>query len=83
MKYWIALISFTISSLLQLTFNVCLDKHLILLDSSLKFAVVGGPFGLIALLLAITKSMKAEGSKELTVGASLGLVMWYIFVTLH
>ena len=83
LKYWIAILALTFSSLLQIVFNVCVGTGRLPLDYSLRFAAVGSPCCLIALVLASIDSKKVDTSKGVVVGAILGLLMWYVFITLH
>jgi hydrogenase/urease accessory protein HupE len=81
--YWAAVVALTFSSLLQIVFNVCVDTELIPLAYSLRFAAVGAPCCLIAMLLAIINSPKANESRRVIGCAIAGLTMWLIFTTLH
>src|SRR2546423_192704 len=81
--YWTSIIALTFSSLLQIVFTICVGTDLIPLAYSLRFAVVGAPCCLIAIVLAIIKPAKAGESRQVIGCAFLGLTMWLIFITLH
>jgi hypothetical protein len=81
--YWAAVIALTFSSSLQIVFNVCVDRELIPLAYSVKFAAVGAPCCLIAMLVAIINSAKANEFRLVIGCAIMGLTMWLIFTTLH
>jgi hypothetical protein len=80
---WRALIALTISSLLQMIFNVCVGTGLLLLENSLRFAAVGAPCCVMALVLAQNDPQKAREYYRVLLGAILGLFMWLFFITLH
>jgi hypothetical protein len=81
--YWAAVIALTFSSLLQIVFNVCVDRDLIPLAYSVKFAAVGAPCCLIAISLAMINLAKANEFRLVIGCAIMGLTMWFIFTTLH
>ena len=80
---WRALVALTFSSLLQMIFNVCVGTGLLTLDHSLRFAAVGSPCCVMALVLARDDPRREREYKRVVLGATLGLVMWLIFITLH
>jgi hypothetical protein len=82
---WLPCIAITVSSCMQFLFIVCLYRNLVLLDSSMRFARIGAPFCLIALLLAVgSRSLRADGrGGRIIVSAFLGLTIWGFFLTAH
>jgi hypothetical protein len=73
----------TISSLLQITFSICLGAGLLMLGYSLRFAAVGAPCCVMALVLVRNDPQKAREYYRVLLGAILGLFMWLFLVTLH
>jgi hypothetical protein len=73
----------TLSSVLQVTFIVLVGKNMLTLDYSLRFAALGLPLCIFALVLA----SRRKGAGDLPHGTvtciSLGLVMWMFLVTVH
>jgi hypothetical protein len=80
---WRARIAFTFSSLLQIAFDVCVGKQVLTLDYSLKFAAVGIPCCVMAVVLARADPTKASAYRRVALGATVGLAMWLFFITLH
>jgi hypothetical protein len=73
----------TLSSVLQVTFIVLVGRDVLPLDYSLRFAALGVPFCILALVLA----SRSKGASDLPRGTatciSLGLVMWIFLTTVH
>ena len=79
---WRALIALTFSSLLQMAFIICVGT-LFTLDYSLRFATVGLPCCVMSLVLARTDAAKAKAYRQIVLGASWGIAIWIVFITLH
>jgi hypothetical protein len=78
-----AVMAFAASSLLQIVFLIYIEKQTITLDYSSRFAALGVPCCILALVLKhkdITRQYKSGG---IMLGAILGLVMWFFLITLH
>jgi hypothetical protein len=81
--YWAAVCALTFSSILQIAFIYRVGTELIPLSDSGKFVTVGAPWCLIAMLVAIVYSARANEFRLVIGCAILGLTMWFIFATLH
>jgi hypothetical protein len=75
-------LSLTVSSLLQITFICLVQKQVLTLDYSLKFAALGVPFCVWALVLARGKRSN-DRPRGPVLEASLGLAMWILLITIH
>jgi hypothetical protein len=64
-----AALSLTVSSLLQMTFIFLVWKQVLTLDYSLKFAALGAPFCVLALLLVRRDKQPNEGARDLRTGS--------------
>jgi hypothetical protein len=73
----------TLSSLLQIAFIVLVGKQALPLNYSLKFAALGIPFCVLALVLARRGKQSTNRPQGAVAGAWLGLVMWMFLITLH
>jgi hypothetical protein len=80
---WRSSIAFTFSSLLHLVFAICVDKRLLTLDYSLKFAALGIPCCVMALVLARRGVIQTGEPRGVVVSSTLGLIMWLFFITVH
>ncbi len=77
------ILSLTISSSLQIAFIALVEKRILTLKHSLEFAVLGGAFCVLALVLASAGRQPNNPLRGAIIGASLGLVMWMLLITLH
>lgn len=77
------ILSFTLSSLLQIAFIVLVGKDMLPLSYSLKFAVLGIPFCVLALVLVRRAKQSSDPPRGVVAGAWLGLAMWMFLITLH
>jgi|SRR5271154_574423 len=77
------ILSLTLSSLLQIAFIVLVEKQILTLTYSLKFAAWGVPFCVLALVLARGGTQPNNPLRGAIIGASLGLVMWMFLITIH
>jgi hypothetical protein len=73
----------TVSSLLQIAFISLVHEDVLTLDYSLKFAALGVPFCVVALVLASRGKPSSDGPRRPVLEASLGLAMWMFLTTLH
>jgi len=76
-------LSLTVSSLLQMTFIFLVWKQVLTLDNSLKFAALGAPFCVLALVAARRGKQSKEEPRGPVLEASLGLAMWMLLITIH
>ena len=79
-EFWKAAVAIAASSCLQAIFIVCLSKQFLSLDHSIRFAAVGIPLCILALVLAKRGNFYSRGP---LISASIGIVIWMIFITLH
>jgi hypothetical protein len=79
-KYWNVAAIFSVSLFLQAALIVCVAKQFLTLDYSVKFAMIGVPCCVLALVVA-------KKGRDYTHGAifspSIGLVIWLILIMLH
>jgi hypothetical protein len=74
----------TLSSLVQVTFIVLVQKNILTLEYSFKFAIVGLPICALALVLAGRRKRAAPDLKDRTVACAIaGLTVWIFLITLH
>jgi hypothetical protein len=66
-----------------MTFIFLVWKQVLTLDYSLKFAALGAPFCVLALLLVRREKQPNEGTRGPVLEASVGLVMWMLLITIH
>jgi hypothetical protein len=74
---------FTLSSLLQIAFVVGVSKQAVPLDYSTRFAALGVPCCIYALVLKHNDSTRTYKSGGIMLGATGGLFLWLFFVTVH
>jgi len=72
-----------LSSLIQLVFIACVGARLITLDYSLRFAAVGVPCVVIAIVFALSKEHELTMPRGALIGSSLGLAIWLLLITMH
>jgi hypothetical protein len=81
-KSWLrvrsAVIAFTVSDILQLVFVIGVGVRLFPLDFSIRFAAVGAPFCIVAMVLGV-----AGGNVGVIVSGFLSLLGWLFFILLH
>jgi hypothetical protein len=75
--------SLTVSSLLQITFISLVQKQVLTLDYCLKFAALGVPFCVLALVLARRGKQSNDGPRRPVLEAFLGVAMWMFLITFH
>ena len=78
-------IAVTLSALVQLAFVNCVARGLFTLDYSLRFAAVGIPCSVLALVLG-SKAKDSVGSRarvSVVVSSWLNLLIWLFLITLH
>jgi len=74
----------TLSSLVQVIFIVLVQKNILTLEHSFKFAILGLPICALALVLASRRKRAATDSKDRTVACVIaGLTVWIFLITLH
>lgn len=74
----------TLSSLVQLIFLVLLERNILTLDYSIKFAILGLPLCVLSIVLARRRKRTATDLPDgATPGAIAGLAMWMFLITLH
>ena len=78
-----SLVLFAASAVLQLVFVGCVGAGWLLLGHSVRFAEIGIPCCMLAIVLALTSRKGAAKSIGLIVSSSLGLAVWLFFITLH
>ena len=78
-----SVIAFTVSEALLLFFLGSQVVHLLTLDYSTKFAVVGLPCCVLAFALACTRASRGSGSDAVAVGSALNFVLWIFVCTVH
>jgi hypothetical protein len=80
-QYWRAAGAAAFSSCLQAIFVIFVGRNVLTLDSSLRFAIVGVP----ACILALVWTTRGHGAyrSKVAIGSSMGLVIWGILITLH
>jgi hypothetical protein len=76
-------LSLTVSSMLQITFIFLVWKQALTLDYSLKFAALGAPFCVLALVLVGRGKQTSDGPLGPVLETSLGLAMWVLLITIH
>ena len=79
-KYWIAVAIFALSAFLQAALIACVARQLLTLDYSVRFAMIGIPSCLLALVIAKRGNDYTHGA---IFSPSIGLVIWMILITLH
>jgi hypothetical protein len=80
-KYWKAAGAAAFSSCLQAILVILVGRNLLTIDSSLRFAIVGVPACILALMLATRGH--GDYRPRVAIGSSMGLVIWGILITLH
>jgi hypothetical protein len=80
-QLWKATGAVVFSACLQVVFVIFVDKNLLPLAYSFRFAVVGIPACLLAIIFATRTHGK--GRAGATISSSIGLVIWAILITLH
>lgn len=73
----------SLSSIVQLTFIVLVGRQLLLLEYSIKFAALGLPLCIWALVSAIRKKLAAPVLCVTLYCVIAGLVMWLFLITVH
>jgi hypothetical protein len=81
--YRISVIACVFNALLQIAFIVLVERQSLQLNSSLKFAAVGIPCCILALITARRGDSRGKSPRGAIASASLGLAMWMILITLH
>jgi hypothetical protein len=76
-------ITVTFSALLQLVFVNCVARGLFTLDYSLRFAAVGIPCSVLALVLRPKDTVTWRSRIGVILGSLLSLAMWLLLITLH
>jgi hypothetical protein len=79
-KYWKAAAIFALSALLQVALVVCVARQLLALDYSVRFAMIGIPTCVLALVVAKRGNDYSRGA---IFSPSIGLVIWAFLITLH
>ena len=77
------LIAFSVSGALQLVFVNGVAMKLFLLNYSLRFAAIGVPCGILALVLCARSGASSSARVGVVVSSWLSLAMWLFFITLH
>jgi len=80
-KYWKASCIAALSPALQAIFVVSVEKGALTLDYSIRFAAIGVPACILAIVLAIKANDRWR--TDVIVTSSIGLFIWAILVTLH
>jgi hypothetical protein len=79
-----SVLSFALSSLLQIIFITLVDRRLLTLNYSLKFAGMGIPACIVAIVLARRGNQNGHALHGvMVISASLGLAMWVLLIMLH
>lgn len=73
----------TLSSVLQVTFIVLVSRNVLPLHYSLKFAALGIPLCILALVLVNRRKAGVDLPWGVAICVSLGLVMWLFLTTVH
>ena len=73
----------SLSSLLQVIFIVLVDRNVLTADYSLRFAALGLPLCILALVLASRGKRKRDLARGTVTCIILGLVMWMFLITAH
>ena len=73
----------SLSSILQLVFIVLVGRELLLLEDSVKFAALGIPMCVWALVSASRKKLGARAPRSTVYCVVSGLIMWLFLITLH
>jgi hypothetical protein len=79
-QYWTAVVIFAVSAFLQAVFAIGVAKQFFTLDYSLRFAMFGMPSCICALVIAARGKDASHGA---IISPSIGLVIWFLFVTAH
>jgi hypothetical protein len=79
---WKPLVLVTTSLLLELLFVNLITFGPLTLDYSLRFAAVGVPTSILALVLALKMDRNAA-PRGLFVSSGLSLLMWFFLITMH
>lgn len=84
-SFWVIkpVLLLTLSSVLQAIFIGLVGTGILLLEDSLKFAALGAPVSIGALVLAGGKKRNPEFSVAVIACPILGLLMWILLITLH
>lgn len=77
------LLFLTLSSVLQIAFIVLVGAHFLTLDYSIRFAALGLPSGILALILAKRRSRQIDLPCGTVTCIVLGLLMWGFLITVH
>lgn len=73
----------TLSSLLQVAFIILVWREILTLDYSLRFAALGLPCCVLALILASRRKVQKDQPRGAAIEAFLGLVMWMFLISAH
>jgi hypothetical protein len=78
-----SLIALSLSGALQLVFVNGVALELFLLNYSLRFAAIGVPCSVLALVLCARSGVSSSARVGVVVSSWLSLAMWLLFITLH
>jgi len=80
-QFWKAIGAIVFSACLQIIFVIFVNRNVLPLSHSFRFAVAGIPTCILAIIFAIrTREYWRAGA---TISSSIGLVIWAILITLH
>jgi len=80
-QFWKAIGAVAFSAYLQTIFVISVAKDMLTLDYSLRFAIVGIPSCILAIVLA--KRGHGDWRPGATISPAIGMIIWAILITLH
>jgi hypothetical protein len=80
-QFWKAIGAVAFSACLQIIFVISVARNVLTLEYSLRFAIVGIPTCILAIVLA--KRGHGNWRPGATISPAIGMVIWAILITLH
>jgi hypothetical protein len=80
-QFWKAIGAVVVSACLQAILVIAVDRHVLTLGYSLRFAVFGVPACILAFVLAARA--RGDWRAAATISPSMGLVVWAFLITLR
>jgi hypothetical protein len=80
-RFWKTIGAIVFSACLQIVFVFLVDRNLLTLDYSFRFALAGSPACILAIIFATRTHGKWRAGA--TISSSIGLVIWAILIALH